>query len=248
VSTRYRQKGVGFGRHSSAIAADLRAGQPRPFADRKFRRASNLPGSEDIFGDQKERAIKTVRLVVVMSACIAVAVAAGYRLAVVKEHNRLERNKTLARLSHDKVWSERNNDAAVKVAREIYTNDFIAHTWAGDSTGLEAFVKDLIENRSYFPDWKETVQSVVAEGDLVAVRFLSTGTQGQDLPAVPHILPFTPNRHRPLRMPEIEIFRVANGKLAEQWDVLDNWNANAQLGLFDPDHWPESVCGTGQKR
>lgn len=49
-------------------------------------------------------------------------------------------------------------------------------------------------------------------------------------------------------LPEIEIFRVANGKLAEQWEVLDSWDANAQLGLFDPDRWPESVCGTGQKR
>jgi predicted ester cyclase len=191
------------------------------------------------------------RLAVVFAIIIGLVVgfAAGFRTALVREHNRLERNKTLARLSHDRVWSERNNEAALKVAREIYANDFIVHNWAGDTTGgLQAFTKDLTENRAFFPDWKETVQSVVAEGDLVAVRFLSTGTQGQDLPAVPHILPFTPNRHRPLRMPEIEIFRVADGKLAEQWDVLDNWDANAQLGLFDADHWPESVCGSGQKR
>jgi predicted ester cyclase len=193
--------------------------------------------------------MKTARLVVVMSACIAVGVAAGYSLALMKEHNRLERNKTLARMTHEKVWSERNNEAMVKVAREIYANDFIVHNWAGDSMGgLETFTKDLIDNRAYFPDWSEKVQSVVAEGDLVAVRFLSTGTQGQDIPAVPHSLPFTPNRHRHLIMPEIEIFRVADGKLAEQWDMLDNWGANAQLGLFDPDHWPESVCETGQKR
>jgi predicted ester cyclase len=190
---------------------------------------------------------------IVLRSCVLLALiggfAGGFRTALAREHSRLERNKTLARLTHDKVWSERNNEAALKVAREIYANDIIVHNWAGDSTGgLEAFNKDLIENRAYFPDWKETVQSVLAEGDLVAVRFLSTGTQGQDLPAVPHILPFAPNRHRPLRMPEIEIFRVADGKLAEQWDVLDNWDANAQLGLFDPDHWPESVCGTGQKR
>jgi predicted ester cyclase len=191
------------------------------------------------------------RLAVVFAIIIGLVVgfAAGFRKALVREHNRLERNKTLARLSHDRVWSERNNEVALKVALEIYARDLIVHNWAGDSTGgLEAFTKDLAENRAYFPDWKETVQSVIAEGDMVAVRFLSTGTQGQDLPAVPHILPFTPNRHRPLRMPEIEIFRVADGKLAEQWDVLDNWDANAQLGLFDPDHWPESVCGTSQKR
>jgi predicted ester cyclase len=224
-------------------------GQPQPFADQR-QRGPNLLASEDILLETTlETAMKTARLVVVMSACIAVGVAAGYGLALMKEHNRLERNKTLARMTHEEVWSERNNEAMVKVAREIYANDFIVHNWAGDSTGgLEAFTKDLIDNRAYFPDWSENVQSVVAEGDLVAVRFLSTGTQGQDIPAVPHSLPFTPNRHRHLIMPEIEIFRVADGKLAEQWDMLDNWGANAQLGLFDPDHWPESVCGTGQKR
>jgi hypothetical protein len=46
------------------------------------------------------------------------------------------------------------------------------------------------------------------------VRFLSTGTQAQDVLAVPHLLPFTPNRHRPVRITEIEIFRVTHHKLA----------------------------------
>lgn len=193
--------------------------------------------------------MRTVRLVLSMSACIAIGIAVGYKLALINRHKRLERNKSLARLTHERVWSERDNEAAAKAAREIYTKDFVVHNSAGDSTGgVEAFIKDLADNRTYFPDWSEKVQSVVAEGDLVALRFLSTGTQNQDIPAVPHSLPLTPNRHRPVRMTEIEIFRVADGKLAEQWDVFDNWNVNAQLGLFDPDHWSESVCGTGQKR
>jgi hypothetical protein len=38
----------------------------------------------------------------------------------------------------------------VKVAREIYANDFIVHNWAGDSTGgLETFTKDL--NQLHLP-------------------------------------------------------------------------------------------------
>jgi predicted ester cyclase len=193
--------------------------------------------------------MKTIRLVVLISACIVVGVAAGYRLASINEHSRLERNKTLARLTHEKVWSERNNEAVARVAREIYAKDFVVHNSAGDSIGgVESFIKDLVDNRAYFPDWSEQVQSIVAEGDLVAVRFLSTGTQSQDIPAVAHFLPFTPNRHRAVRMQEIEIFRVADGKLAEQWDIFDNWDVNAQLGLFDPDKWPESVCESGHKR
>jgi hypothetical protein len=39
------------------------------------------------------------------------------------------------------------------------------------------------------------------------------------------------------------IFRVTDGKLAEQWAINDGWDASIQLGLFDPDHWKESVCG-----
>ena len=43
------------------------------------------------------------------------------------------------------------------------------------------------------------------------------------------------------------MFRVRDGKLAEQWLLPDVWGANAQLGLFDPDHWTESICGTHTK-
>ena len=193
--------------------------------------------------------MRTIRLIVVMCVCIGGGMAMGYKLTSVLQRNRLERNKALVRLTHERVWSERDNEAAAKAARELYAKDFVAHTSAGDSTGgLEAYVKELADNRANFPDWSEEVQSVVAEGDLVAVRFLSTGTQGQDIPAVPHFMPVTPNRHRHVRTTEIEIFRVADGKLAEQWDIYDSWDLNAQLGLFDPDHWPESVCAAGQKK
>jgi predicted ester cyclase len=190
-----------------------------------------------------------MRLIALISACLALGVAAGYKLAFIRQNNRSERNKTLARSSHERVWSERDNQAAAKAARDIYSEDFVMHTTAGDSTGgLEAYVKELADNRANFPDWSEKVESIVAEGDLVAVRFLSTGTQGQDIAAVPHFMPSIPNRHLPARITEIEIYRVANGKLAEQWDIYDSWDLNMQLGLFAPDHWPASVCGAGQKR
>jgi hypothetical protein len=46
---------------------------------------------------------------------------------------------------------------------------------------------------------------------------------------------------------EMVVFRVADGKLAEQWAINNGWDASIQLGLFDPDHWKESVCGEGKK-
>jgi predicted ester cyclase len=185
---------------------------------------------------------------IVLLLCIGLGLSAGYKLALSQEHSRLERNKALVRRSHE-VWSERDNEAAMKIARDVFSNDFVAHDWSGDSTGgLDGYVKGILENRASFPDWTEKVDSLVAEGDFVAARFLSTGTQARDLAAVPRIMPMIPSKHRFLRMPEMEVFRISNGKLAEQWDISDGWDANAQLGLFDPEHWPESVCGSVQKR
>lgn len=49
-------------------------------------------------------------------------------------------------------------------------------------------------------------------------------------------------------MQESIVFRIADGRLAEEWALNDGWDVSSQLGLFDPDHWRESVCGTEAKR
>ncbi len=188
-----------------------------------------------------------LRSVVLLLCGVGVGLAAGYNLALFREHQRLERNKELVRIMEDKVFSEKNVDAAMKVAREIYTSDFLVHDWLGDHKGMDALAEGLRYTQADFLDWKESAVSIVAEGDYVAARLISGGTQARDFEAVPHISPAIPNKHRPLRLQEMVIFRVADGKLAEQWAINDGWDASIQLGLFDPDHWKESVCGEIKK-
>jgi len=184
-----------------------------------------------------------LRSIVLVVCGVPVGLAVGYKLALLREHQRLEHNKELVRIMEDKVFSEKNVDAAMKVAREIYTNDFTVHDWLGDHRGMDALAEGLRYTQADFLDWKESAVSIVAEGDYVAARLISGGTQARDFEAVSHISPAIPNRHRPLRLQEMVIFRVADGKLAEQWAINDGWDASIQLGLFDPDHWKESVCG-----
>ena len=46
-------------------------------------------------------------------------------------------------------------------------------------------------------------------------------------------------------MPEMAAHRLVDGKLAEQWEIQDNWAVNIQAGLIDPDKMtlkPASVC------
>lgn len=188
-----------------------------------------------------------LRSLVLLLCGVAVGLAVGYRLALFREHQRLERNKELVRSMEDKVFSEKNIDAAMKVAREIYTSDFLVHDWLGDHKGMDALAEGLRYTQADFLDWKESAVSIVAEGDYVAARLISGGTQARDFGAVPHISPAIPNKHRSLRLQEMVIFRVEDGKLAEQWAINDGWDASIQLGLFDPDHWKESVCGEIKK-
>jgi predicted ester cyclase len=184
-----------------------------------------------------------LRSIVLVVCGVTLGLAVRYKLALLREHQRVQHNKELVRIMEDRVFSEKNVDAAMKVAREIYTNDFTVHDWLGDHRGMDALAEGLRYTQADFLDWKERPVSIVAEGDYVAARLISGGTQARDLEAAPHVSPAIPNKHRPLLLPVMTIFRVADGKLAEQWVTLDGWDASIQLGQFDPDHWKESVCG-----
>ena len=183
--------------------------------------------------------------VVVMVICLAAGFAAGFKTALAREHGRLERHKQILKRVHSEVWSNPDLNAAMKAADELYTPDFVVHNWAGDERGLDTLKKGLVENRSISPDWNEEVLEMVAEGDNVVSRFLSTGTQKGDIPAIPGYQPLLPATGKFIRFPELAVHRLVNGKVAEQWEFADNWGANIQAGLIDPDKMsfaPSKAC------
>src|SRR5262244_3581021 len=111
---------------------------------------------------------------------LAAGFAAGFKTALVCEHSRSERNKQLMRRMLTEVWSNPDTNAALNVADELFTSGFVLHDWTGDSYGLENHKKGIADNRQISPDWNEQPLEMVAEGDKVAARSLSTGTQKGD--------------------------------------------------------------------
>ena len=66
---------------------------------------------------------------------------------------------------------------------------------------------------------------MIAEGDRVMVRWTSHGThQGES-----HGLPPT---HKQVTNSGINIFRIADGKIAEVWDIWDRLSVWQQLGVL----------------
>lgn len=79
--------------------------------------------------------------------------------------------------------------------------------------------------RDAFPDLKITVDKQVAEGDLVAVRWTARGTNtgaGNGIPAT----------GRAVQTMGTTLFRVADGRIAEEWTCADSLGLMKQLGML----------------
>ncbi len=77
--------------------------------------------------------------------------------------------------------------------------------------------------RKPFPDEKEEILDMVAEGDKVVTRYRSTATyQGKykDIDAT----------GKKVVTYAVSIFKVINGKITEEWQFLDPAEVDKQLG------------------
>ena len=94
-----------------------------------------------------------------------------------------------------------------------------------EQRGPESFKAATIAWHVSFPDGQVTLDEMVAEGDTVIVRWTFQGTHlGEFAGLAP--------THRQITYSGINGFRIANGKLAEAWDMWDRLTLWQQLGVL----------------
>jgi len=95
---------------------------------------------------------------------------------------------------------------------ELLRDDYIQHN-PDVAQGKQGFIEFFTVTFKAIPDFRYTHRQTVAEGDLVMVHSVTTGTHtsGEWLGQPP-----TGNK---LCFPVVDIFRVQDGKIAEHWDV-----------------------------
>ena len=131
----------------------------------------------------------------------------------------LDRNKAVTR----RVYEDGLNQGRFDVP---YTPDFVGH--GGRRTFSHA--DGMAEARGWreaFPDLHITVDKQVAERDLVAVRWTARGTNtgaGNGIPAT----------GRAVQITGTTLFRVADGRIAEEWTCADSLGLMRQLDLLAP--------------
>jgi steroid delta-isomerase-like uncharacterized protein len=125
-------------------------------------------------------------------------------------------NKALARRYFEELFGL----GELALAEELLAPDLRANGAPSSPEELRRFVASL---REAFPDWSNTIEQQVAEGDTVVTRVTSRGTHRGPWLGIPAT-------GREVSRPGIFIFRVADGKIAEIWDCTDQLGFVRQLG------------------
>ena len=133
-----------------------------------------------------------------------------------------EENKAVVRRFLDALW----NRADFEVIDSLIARDYESHS----STvihGPDGARQLVIELRAAFPDFEFRVADQIAEGDHVATCWTIYGTHRGRFQGIPA-------SGRPIRMNGITMFRLAEGKLVEEWIAEDQLGVLQQLGVLPP--------------
>jgi predicted ester cyclase len=129
--------------------------------------------------------------------------------------------------SANRIVTEMFSQGKLSVGDEVFAPGYIEHANVPPGLppglpGLKLFISAL---RAAFPDFRYTVEDVIAEGDKVAQRVKAHGTQNGEFVGIPAT-------HRQVSWEEIHISDWADGKLVEHWVVQDQLSLLQQLGAM----------------
>lgn len=128
-------------------------------------------------------------------------------------------NTTIVRQCY--AEASRGNRAALE---EILAPDFVIHI-PDDYEGIDGLLGMVQIFRSALPDLAVTVDHQFADGDYVASRFTVRGTHEGELFGAPAT-------NRQVVVHGITLSRCADGRIAEEWELVDVAGLLQQIGLL----------------
>ena len=142
-------------------------------------------------------------------------------------------SKDLVRRLFEDVFNEQRLDLTEEIMAEEYVEHAVEPFGRQEPGQVHgpSHQRGVVEwLRAQFPDLRMTIQSIVAEGELVAVRIRSEGT---NLGSLGGVAPPTGKR---FAAEQSHWYRVADGRLCEHWATRDDLSAMLQLeAILPPD-------------
>jgi predicted ester cyclase len=122
----------------------------------------------------------------------------------------IEKNKAIIR-----GWFEAENKKDLSLLDKFIAPNFFDH--AHQLKGLEEYKQFITALRKGYPDFHETIEDIIAEGDKVWVRFTFTGTHTGEyqeyLPSIGKVTLLPTGKK--ITMMAIDIFRIVDGKVVD---------------------------------
>ena len=122
-------------------------------------------------------------------------------------------------------WGAMNDGSAGAIIDEIYAADYILHdpTQPKPTIGTEGIREFIGMVTAAFPDLRMTLDDLVAEGDRVVQRLTARGTHQGEFFGVPA-------SGNSIVVWLYVTSRIADGKVAEEWQLLDALSLMQQIG------------------
>ena len=135
----------------------------------------------------------------------------------------VEQDKVLVRQFVEEIFNRGN----MSVVNELFAPDFVEHEElpAGIPNDREGVIQLTTMLRSAFPDFKATIDDIIAEGDKVVIRQTWRGTQKGEFMGIPPT-------GKSVSIGVIDILRMADGKCVEHWGQMDSMGMMQQLGAI----------------
>ena len=148
-----------------------------------------------------------------------------------------EADSELVRRHFEEIFNRKNLAVCDEIMAEGYVEHGVApfaQTAPGRVNGPQAMRATAEWSLARFPDLRMTMEAMIAEGDTVAVRILSEGT---NLGPLNGVVPPTGKR---FSARQSHWLRVGGGKLVEHWATREDLPTMLQLGIIQPPGGPPS--------
>ena len=113
------------------------------------------------------------------------------------------------------------------VVDELVADDYVEHSpLPGLPTGKAGLKQLATMFRTGFPDLAISDEDLIAEGDKVVMRQVTTGTHQGEFMGIAAT-------GRKITVNEIHVVRLTNGQIVEHWGVEDSLGMMQQLGVIE---------------
>ena len=137
-----------------------------------------------------------------------------------------------------RIYEEVFNMGKLEQADTLIAAEYIDHNpiGLGGESGIEGFKQTVRALRFAFPDLHFKVEQMIVNGDQVVTRTTMQGTHKNSFMGVDPT-------GKQVTVSGFDIFRVADGVVAERWGTLDGLTLMQQIEVFIPMAWQNTLLG-----